>query len=108
MPWITVEDVAAEVGIPSTSDAWLADATAAANDWCFRRRAVAGYSDDPDVVPNASVRAGTILFAADQYRRRGATDGASSFDAWPEPPTPALTGLTNIYRLLGVNRPVVA
>lgn len=108
MPWVTIDDVASEVGVPSTSDPWLSDCVDAANDWCYRRRALTGrYIDDPDVVPNASVKTGTILFAADQYRRRGATDGSATYDAWPPPPS-ATGSLGNVYRLLGISSPVVA
>src|SRR5262245_2749530 len=108
--WVTPEQVADEVGVPVASaagDARLVAATDAANAFAYRRRVAAGYSDDPAVLPGPDVGEGTVMFAAALYRLRGATDGWSSFAELP-PGTVAQGTLPMIYRLLGVNRPVIA
>lgn len=108
--WVTVEDVAAELGIATTSDsdAWLESSTDAANDWAFRRRSAAGYLDDPVIVPDAAAKAGTVLYAATLYQSRGAIDGHASFDAFGGPTVAPTGGLGRVYQLLGINRPVIA
>jgi hypothetical protein len=109
--WIEPDDVGpGYLGLApdDVADAgYLADCTAAANAWCYRRRAEAGYVDDPTVVPSPDVRLGAILAAGGWYRRRGAPDG---FAGWVEVggvvPSYTGAGLADIYRLLGINRPV--
>lgn len=109
--WITVGDVAVELGIdPATAgdDAWLAACTDASNAWCFRRRFKSGYVDDPLVAPDAAVKMGATRHAARTYRARGSTAGVAEFQdqlggtGWQTPSA----SLDEIYRLLAVRRPV--
>jgi hypothetical protein len=109
--WVPVETVAAEVGVPVTTapgDARLVDATAAANAFCFRRRAASGYVDDPTVSPGADIDEGVVFYAAALYRMKGAVDGFASFAEWPNQAAMPPGTLGQVFRLLGVPRPVVA
>jgi hypothetical protein len=108
--WVTVEDVAAELGIATTSDsdAWLERSTDAANSWAYRRRLAAGYLDVPDAAPDDAAFAGTVLYAATLYQSRGAIDGHASFDAFGGAVVAPTGGLGRVYQLLGINRPVIA
>ena len=110
--WVTVGDVAGELGVDpaaAVDDAWLASCTAAANDWCWRRRQKSGYCDDvPDVAPDASVKLGTIRYAARQYRQRGATSGVAEFQDLAGAWAGQAPSLADICSLLGVRRPVAS
>ena len=81
--WIDVGDVEAALGIaPATAAdaAWLESCVAAAQVVAWRRRAAAGYVDDPLEVPDPGVAQGTVTYAVARYRSRGAVDGFASFD----------------------------
>lgn len=107
--WITVAQVQEWLGIDSATandTAFLTTCVNASNDWCFRRRQAAGYTDSLSTVPNNSVKLGAIMFAATQYRERGSVDSYASFSSMGAP-TPILS-LGQIHRLLGVNRSQVA
>jgi len=109
--WATVTDVATFLREPQTAaadDADMAAATAAANSWAYRRRAAAGYVDDPATPPGPDVVRGVVMYAAARYREGGATDGFASFAEFPPGYLPGGGTLGEVYRLLGVNRPVVA
>jgi len=105
--WVDDQDVLGFLGVdPATQldEDWLAVAVDSGNEWCFERRRKCGYADLPNVVPNPSVKAGTIMKAAQEYRERGSVESFQSFDAIP---TPALIGggLGQILTKLGCNRP---
>jgi len=103
--WITSTDVELFVGAveADTDEADYLDlCTAAANDWCYRRRETAGYSDNPSLVPGAAPKQGTILYAGSLFRQKGSLDNFQSFEAMP---TPAPVGsMGEIMRLLGIGR----
>lgn len=107
--WIQDSDVIGFLGVePATEDDedYLSTCTDAANEWAYRRRASAGYSDLPNAVPGPDAKLGTILYAASLYRERGSIDSYQSFQ---ELPTIAPVGsMGQILRLLGLNRPQVA
>jgi hypothetical protein len=109
--WATVEQVAAFVRQPTTGaadNAELVACTAAANDFAWRRRQAAGYvDDDPTVAPGDAVVRGVVVYAGSLYREGGAADGFPSFAELVPGMVPMGT-LGQVYRLLGVNRPVVA
>lgn len=110
--WATPGDVATFVRNPPATaldDADLVAATNAANAFAWRRRQAAGYTaDDPTTPPGLDVARGVVVYAAALYREGGSTDGFASFAEYP--PGFMATGgtLGDVYRLLGVNRPVVA
>jgi hypothetical protein len=103
--WITPDDVEEFLGVVD-DDAFLASATAAANEWAYRRRSKAGYDDDPTVVPGADVRLGTAFYAAALYRERGSADSFPSFEEFSTGVVPQST-FGQVLRLLGLNRPMV-
>lgn len=106
--WITVDDVVGFLGADTVdeADAWLIQATATANQWCYDQRAVAGYLDSESTAPNERCVSAAVQFAAMEFRRRGAIDGYQG-DVALGGFTPS-TGLTlrNIRRLLGVPKPL--
>lgn len=108
MAWATAADVAALLG-PNTG--WDSDETLqtmvvdAANAYAFRRRAEAGYLDDPDVSPGPDVTLGTALYAVSLFRERATTDGFASFDDLGGF-TPGGGSFPRIKQLLGVGRPM--
>jgi hypothetical protein len=108
--WITEEDVAEFLGVDleeeEDTDPYLATATAAANEWAYRRRRSAGYTDEESTAPNDSVKLGTVLYAGALYRERGSVDSFQSFQDMPV--TAPIGSMGQIMRLLGINRPQVA
>jgi hypothetical protein len=106
--WITDEDVADYLGLDleEEADAYLTAATAAANDWAYRRRLSAGYTDEETTAPSESVKLGTVLYAGALYRERGSIDSFQSFQDMPV--TAPIGSMGQIMRLLGINRPQVA
>lgn len=109
--WATPADVATFLREPpATADgnADMVAATDAANAFAFRRRRAAGYVDDPATAPGADVVRGVVVYAGALYRAGGATDGFASFAEYPPGFMAGGGALGDVYRLLGVNRPVVA
>ena len=107
--WITSSDVTTWLGIATATandTAFITYCVNAANEFVYRRRLEAGYHDDPDAVPNNSVKLGTIMYAGMLYRQRGSVDGYASFDQLGVQ-TP-FGSLGTIYQLIGTNRPQVA
>jgi hypothetical protein len=107
--WIDADDVEVFLGIASATandTAFLEEVVAAANVFAFRRRAEAGYNDNPTTAPNASAKMGTVLYAASLYRERGSVDSFQSYDAMSMP-QPSLS-MGRVLQLLGVGRPQVA
>lgn len=103
--WITVADVAAALG-PSTpipDDGWLAECVAAANTAAYRKRAAAGYLDDPATAPDPAAKLGTVLWAVALWRQRAATDGYPTFEDLSAF-TPALGSWGEIRRMLGIGK----
>lgn len=105
--WISAGDVGDALGTVPTDPgdvAALDRATAAAIDLARDRRAAAGWTDDPDVVPSARVAQGCVLLAVALYRERGTVDSFPSFEQ-------TTTGVVipgswaTIHRLLGIPRP---
>ncbi len=104
MTWTTPAKVAAALGpTVAVDDAYLTACVDAANVAAYRKRAEAGYTDDPIVAPSADVAHGTTVWAVALYRERGATDTFTSFD---DAGGYGLTGGTwpTIKRLLGIGR----
>ena len=107
--WITSADVTSWLGIEvatANDTAFIAVCVSAANSWAFRKRREAGYTDSLSSAPDGAAKLGTIMYAATQYRSRGAVDGYSSFDSMSMG-TPTMS-LGQIMQLLGCGRPQVA
>jgi hypothetical protein len=107
--WITSADVTSWLGIEvatANDTAFIAVCVSAANSWAFRKRREAGYTDSLSSAPDGASKLGTIMYAAMQYRSRGAVDGYSSFDSMGMG-TPTMS-LGQIMQLLGCGKPQVA
>ena len=107
--WITSADVTSWLGIEvatANDTAFIAECVSAANSWAFRKRREAGYTDSLTTAPDGAAKLGTIMYAATQYRSRGAVDGYASFDSMGMG-TPTMS-LGQIMQLLGCGRPQVA
>lgn len=107
--WVDAASVIAWLGIASATandTAFITSATAAANQFAYRRRRESGYFDSLTSSPGSDVSLGTTMYAASLYRERGAVDSFASFDTMGSP-TP-FGSMGQIMRLLGVNRSQVA
>ena len=106
--WITSDEVIEWLGISAATandTAFIATCVSAANTYCYRTRHEAGYHDDSDAVPDASVSLGTVMYAATLYRERGSVDSFASFDQMGGA-VPFGT-MSRIKQLLGVGRPQI-
>jgi len=107
--WIDDDDVIAWLGLDPASandTAFVSVCTSAANAWAWRKRREAGYDDALSSAPSGDVKLGTIMYAATQYRSRGAVDSFASFDNFGGVTAPTMS-LGQIYALLGIGRPQV-
>lgn len=107
--WVDAASVIAWLGIAAATandTAFITSATAAANQFAYRRRRESGYFDSLTTSPGSDVSLGTTMYAASLYRERGAVDSFASFDSMGSP-TP-FGSMGQIMRLLGVNRSQVA
>lgn len=107
--WATADDVVDALGsAPSAPGdvAHLDRCTAAANAFAFRRRAQAGYVDDPAAAPGDDALLGVVTYAVALWRERGAVDSFTSFDAYAAAAVPSST-FGQVLRLLGIGRPAV-
>jgi hypothetical protein len=102
MCWTDRDRVARALGPSAGDDPYLDDCVAAANAWAPRKRAEAGYLDDPDVAPSEDVALGTTLYAVALYNERGSTDSHASFGDFATFTPAGSAGQIN--RLLGVGK----
>jgi hypothetical protein len=107
--WVDDEDVELFLGLdldPESDDAgYLATVTEAANDWAYRRRASAGYTDSRCIIPNPSAKEGTVLYAGALWRERGSIDSFQSFQ--DQPLVAPIGSMGQIMRLLGIGKPAI-
>lgn len=107
--WVEPDDVALYLGLdfaPESDDlAYLEAVTNAANDWAYRRRQQAGYTDSRCIIPNPSAKTGTVLYAGALWRERGSIDSFQSFQ--DQPLVAPIGSMGQILRLLGVGRPAI-
>ena len=106
--WVDTPAVENWLGFDATGDdqTFLDQCVEAANDRCWAYRARAGYEDHPNVSPGNDVTLGTIMYAAQLFRQRGAVDGYASFDAQGFGVAPQQS-LGQILALLGCKKPGV-
>jgi hypothetical protein len=107
--WCNSTDVLSWLGIDVASandTAFVTVCVNAANNYIFRKRREAGYTDSQSTVPGADVKLGTIMYAATLYRERGSADSFASFDSMSSIPIPSTMG--RIMALIGCGRPQVA
>ena len=107
--WITAGNIEDWLGIGTATAAdtvFLTQCAAAANAFCFRRRAENNYYDSLTTSPSGDVTLGTICYGAMLYRQRGSVVDFASFDGMSGGGTNGLTPI--IKQLLGVNRAAVA
>jgi hypothetical protein len=107
--WIVAADVTSWLGIDvatANDTAFITVCVNAANNYIFRKRREAGYTDSQSTVPGADVKLGTIMYAATLYRERGSADSFASFDSMSSIPIPSTMG--RIMALIGCGRPQVA
>lgn len=106
--WATIGDVETFLGIAAATandSDYLAVCVEAANEFCWRRRKTAGYTDSTAILPNPAVRQAAVLYAAGLYRERGSVDSFQSYDAMTMP-QPSMS-MGRVLQLLGVGRPQV-
>ena len=107
--WTNAADVTSWLGIDvatANDTAFITVCVNASNNYIFRKRREAGYTDSQSTVPGADVKLGTIMYAATLYRERGSADSFASFDAMSSIPIPSTMG--RIMALIGCGRPQVA
>ena len=107
--WVSATDIEDWLGIGTASAgdaAFLTTCAAAANEFCFTRRKIAGYQDVPGTVPNGAVKLGTVQYGGALYRQRGGLQDFATFDGYGVGSTTGLNG--TIKQLLGIDRPTLA
>ena len=107
--WIVAGNVTEFLGIATATandTAFIASCVSAANQFAYRKRQEAGYSDSLTTSPGGDVTLGTTLYAAGLYRERGSIDSFQSFqDMTVSAPTMTMG---RVMQLLGCNRSQVA
>lgn len=106
--WITLEDLEAALGYEFDAGdvAWAQQQIDAACDWAFRTRQSSGYEDHPNYAPGHDVKQGTILYASQLVKQRGAVDGYASFETQGFGQAPGQS-YAQILQLLGCKKPQV-
>lgn len=105
--WITPEDVAAYLDLPSSDDDNLALSTAAVKAAVERRRSDLWTTDDPPAfAPNDEVRAGSIMWAALVFQARNAPSGFAGYGDETMLFDTLGARRAEVMRLVGWRRPV--
>jgi hypothetical protein len=110
--WITTAQLITYLGVSITNpsdDYTLATiATAASNDFCWRRRQESGYAGDTLATsPGHDVTLATLMYAAALWRSRGSVESTyATFDSMGSATQQSLTPI--VKQLLGIPRPAVA
>jgi hypothetical protein len=109
--WISAANLVTYLGVsitnPSDDYTLITQSVSAANQFCSRRRAEAGYNDDLSSSPSGDVTLGVLMYAAALWRSRGSLENVfASFDNMGTAPQQSLTPI--VKQLLGIDRPAVA
>jgi hypothetical protein len=107
--WVTASDIEDWLGIGTATAgdaAFLIVCAAAANEFCFTRRKIAGYQDVLATAPNGAAKLGTTQYGGALYRQRGGLQDFATFDGYGVGSTTGLNG--TIKQLLGIDRPTLA
>jgi hypothetical protein len=108
--WITAQNILDWLGITVATagdQTFTTTCAAAANAFCSRRRAEAGYTGDSlTTVPSQDVYLGTVMYGGMLYKSRGTVDVFSSFQDMGQ--TPVVGMNSQIKQLLGIDRPACA
>lgn len=109
--WITAANLITYLGVsiinPSDDYTLITQSVSAANQFCSRRRAEAGYNDSLSTSPSGDVTLGTLMYGAALWRSRGSLENVfASFDNMGSAPQQSLTPI--VKQLLGIDRPAVA
>ena len=109
--WITAANLITYLGVsitnPSDDYTLITQSVSAANQFCSRRRAEAGYHDDLSTSPSGDVTLGTLMYGAALWRSLGSLENVfASFDNMGTAPQQSLTPI--VKQLLGIDRPAVA
>ena len=103
--WVTAQQIEDWLGIGTASaldQAFLTQCAAAANAFCFRRRAENGYRDNPSTSPSGAVTLGTIAYGGFLYRQRGSITDFAGFDGMTAGNSVGVSPM--IKQLLGIDR----
>ena len=107
--WIVAGNVTEFLGIATATandTAFIATCVSAANQFAYRKRQEAGYSDSLTTSPGGDCTLATTIYAAGLYRERGSIDSFQSFqDMTVSAPTMTMG---RVMQLLGCNRSQVA
>lgn len=107
--WVTGTQVGTWLGIALAGvdeTVFLAQCASSANNFIFRRRQEAGYTDSLTTVPSGDVEMATLMMGGSIYRQRGAIDQFASFS---DMGTATVSGLSPLIKqLAGIPRPAVA
>lgn len=106
--WLTPEDVAAYLDLPSATDDNLILATAAVKAAVERRRADLLAGVPPAFVPGDDVHAGAVMWAGLMYQSRNAPSGFAGYGDEAQMFDSLGARRAEVMRLLGWRRPVVA
>lgn len=107
--WTTGPDLELWLGIALAGvdeSLFLTQCASSANNFIFRRRQEAGYTDSLTTSPGADVLLATTMMGGSLYRQRGAIDQFASFSDMGAAMATGLSPL--IKQLAGIPRPAVA
>jgi hypothetical protein len=109
--WVTAANLVTYLGVsitnPSDDYTLITQSVSAANQFCSRRRAEAGYNDSLSSSPSGDVTLGVLMYAAALWRSRGSLENVfASFEGMGSAPQQSLTPI--VKQLLGIDRPAVA
>jgi hypothetical protein len=104
--WITPEDVAAYLDLPSADDDNLLLSTAAVKAAVERRRSDLWTGDPPAFAPGDDVKAGAVIWAGLMFQTRNAPSGFSGYGDDTSMIDSLGARRAEVMRLVGWRRPV--
>jgi hypothetical protein len=109
--WVTAAQLMSYIGItitnPSDDYTLLTQSVSAGNQFCYRRRQEASYTDSLTTSPGGDATLATLMYCAALWRSRGSVESTyATFDGMGSAPQQSFTPI--VKQLLGVPRPAVA